>query len=223
KDSMSGSFQDIHVPPTLISFACAIGDKINIISPEFKKAGNKLYLFQHMPQENGMPNYGDLKQIFDFIFENIKSKKIVSVKTVKEGGVAVALAKMSFGNHLGAEMNVAEELLLTKNIGSLIIESSENLQSDLLKVIGEVLNYENLIINNLSFNINKLLEVWTGTFEELFPTTEKGKLVVEFDEKLNSVQSRTIHILKHNLAAPKVFAPIFPGTNCEYETQNAFR
>jgi len=223
KDSMSGSFQDIHVPPTLISFACANGDKKNIISPEFKKAGNKLYLFQHMPQENGMPNYGDLKQIFDFIFENIKSKKIVSVKTVKEGGVAVALAKMSFGNHLGAEMNVAEELLLTKNIGSLIIESSENLQSDLLKVIGEVSNNENLIINSLSFNINKLLEVWTGTFEELFPTTEKGKLVVEFDEKLNSVQSRTIHILKHNLAAPKVFAPIFPGTNCEYETQNAFR
>ncbi|SFI71582.1 phosphoribosylformylglycinamidine synthase [Kaistella treverensis] len=223
KDSMSGSFQDIHVPPTLISFACANGDKKNIISPEFKKAGNKLYLFQHMPQENGMPNYGDLKQIFDFIFENIKSKKIVSVKTVKEGGVAVALAKMSFGNHLGAEMNVAEELLLTKNIGSLIIESSENLQSDLLKVIGEVSNNENLIINSLSFNINKLLEVWTGTFEELFPTTEKGKLVVEIEEKLNSVQSRTIHILKHNLAAPKVFAPIFPGTNCEYETQNAFR
>ena len=223
KDSMSGSFQDIHVPPTLISFACANGDKKNIISPEFKKAGNKLYLFNHISQENGMPNYGDLKQIFDFIFENIKSKKIVSVKTIKEGGVAVALAKMSFGNHLGAEINVDEELLLTKNIGSLIIESSEVLENDLLQVIGEVSNSNNLKISDFESDIEKLLEVWKGTFEELFPTKEKTKMVVEIDSKLSSIQPRTIHILKHQLAKPKVFAPIFPGTNCEYETQNAFR
>jgi phosphoribosylformylglycinamidine synthase len=223
KDSMSGSFQDIHVPPTLISFACANGEKKNIISPEFKKAGNKLYLFQHIPQENGMPNYENLKEIFDFIFENIKSKKIVSVKTIKEGGVAVALAKMSFGNHLGAEITVAEELLLTKNIGSLIIESSDDLENNLLQVIGEVSNSSYLEINNLEFNIENLLQVCTRTFEELFPTQELQKLVVEIDSKLNSNQPRTIQILKHNLAKPKVFAPIFPGTNCEYETQNAFR
>ena len=223
KDSMSGSFQDIHVPPTLISFACANGEKKNIISPEFKKAGNKLYLFNHISQENGMPNYRDLKQIFDFIFENIKSKKIVSVKTIKEGGVAVALAKMSFGNHFGAEIKVDEDLLLTKNIGSLIIESSEDLENDLLQVIGEVSNSNSLKISGFEFNIEKLLEVWKGTFEELFPTKEKAKMVVEIDSKLNSIQPRTIHILKHQLAKPKVFAPIFPGTNCEYETQNAFR
>jgi len=223
KDSMSGSFQDIHVPPTLISFACANGEKKNIISPEFKNAGNKLYLFQHVPQENGMPNYQNLKEIFDFIFENIKSKKIVSVKTIKEGGVAVALAKMSFGNHLGTEINVAEELLLSKNIGSLIIESSDDLKNNLLQVIGEVTNLKYLRINNLQFNIENLLQVWTGTFDELFPTHEQQKIVVEIDSKLNSNQPRSIQILKHGLAKPKVFAPIFPGTNCEYETQNAFR
>ena len=223
KDSMSGSFQDIHVPPTLISFACANGEKKNIISPEFKKAGNKLYLFNHISQENGMPNYGDLKQIFDFIFENIKAKKIVSVKTIKEGGVAVALSKMSFGNHLGAEVELAEDLLLTKNIGSLIIESSAVLENDLLQVIGEVSNSNILKINTFEFRIGKLLEAWKGTFEELFPTAEEKKMVVEIDSKLNSIQPRSIQILKHNLAKPKVFAPIFPGTNCEYETQNAFR
>ncbi|WHF52642.1 phosphoribosylformylglycinamidine synthase [Chryseobacterium gotjawalense] len=223
KDSMSGSFQDIHVPPTLISFACANGEKKNIISPEFKKAGNKLYLFHHIPQENGMPNYENLKQIFDFIFENSKAKKIVSVKTIKEGGVAVALAKMSFGNHLGAEIKADEDLLLTKNIGSLIIESSEDLENDLLQVIGEVSNSNILKISDFKFDIAKLLEVWRGTFEELFPTTEKKKMVVEIDSKLNSTTPRSITILKHNLAKPKVFAPIFPGTNCEYETQNAFR
>lgn len=223
KDSMSGSFQDIHVPPTLISFACANGEKKNIISPEFKKAGNKLYLFNHISQENGMPNYQDLKQIFNFIFQNIKSKKIVSVKTIKEGGVAVALAKMSFGNHLGAEIKVVEDLLLTNNIGSLIIESTEHLENDLLQVIGEVNNSNKLKISDFENNIENLLEVWQGTFEELFPTKESSKLVVEIDSKLNSIQPRTIHIIKHQLAKPKVFAPIFPGTNCEYETQNAFR
>lgn len=223
KDSMSGSFQNIHVPPTLISFACANGEKKNIISPEFKKAGNKLYLFNHISQENGMPNYEDLRQIFDFIFENIQSEMIVSVKTIKEGGVAVALAKMSFGNHLGANVKVDEDLLLTKNIGSLIIETTQDLENDLLQLIGEVEKSESLKISSYDFNIKKLLEVWTGTFEELFPTKESEKIVVEIDSKLNSVQAGTINILKHRLAQPKVFAPIFPGTNCEYETQNAFR
>ncbi|MGZ5262486.1 MAG: phosphoribosylformylglycinamidine synthase, partial [Kaistella sp.] len=223
KDSMSGSFQDIHVPPTLISFACANGEKKNIISPEFKKAGNKLYYFQHVAQENGLPDYENLKNVFDFIYENIKAKNIVSVKTVKHGGAAVALAKMSFGNHLGADISVDERLLLNKNIGSLIIESTADLNNNLLKSIGEVKEQENLIINEHMFNISDLLKIWKGTFEGLFPTVEDKKLIVEIDEKLNSTSTKNITIIKHNIAKPRVFVPVFPGTNCEYETQNAFR
>ena len=223
KDSMSGSFQDIHVPPTLISFACANGEKKNIISPEFKKAGNKLYLFEHISQENGMPNYDQLKVIFEFIQENILSKKIVSVKTIKEGGVAVALAKMSFGNHFGAEVSLDEKLLLNKNIGSLIIESSGDLKNNLLKLIGEVNDFKVLKINKNIFSIENLLQVWTGTFESLFPTIEKEKIIVEIEPKYNSIEANPVYIRNHNLAKPKVFVPIFPGTNCEYETQNAFR
>ena len=223
KDSMSGTFQDIHVPPTLISFACANGEKKNIISPEFKKAGNKLYFFKHIPQANGLPNYDHLKEIFDFIYQNIQSKKIVSVKTIKDGGVAVALAKMSFGNQLGAEISIDENLLLDKNIGSLIIESTADLENDLLQVIGEVSNSNILKMSNFEFSIEKLLKVWSGTFEELFPTQEKEKSVVEIDSKFNSIQSKSIQILKHGLGNPTVFAPIFPGTNCEFETQHAFK
>jgi phosphoribosylformylglycinamidine synthase len=223
KDSMSGTFQDIHVPPTLISFACANGEKKNIISPEFKKAGNKLYFFHHIPQENGLPNYDHLKDIFSFIYENVQTKKIVSVKTIKDGGVAVALAKMSFGNQLGAEISIDENLLLAKNIGSLIIESTTDLENDLLQAIGEVSNYKILKMSSFEFNIEKLLKVWSGTFEELFPTKEKEKSVVEIDSKFNSIQSKSIQILKHDLGNPTVFAPIFPGTNCEFETQNAFK
>ncbi|UOE42032.1 phosphoribosylformylglycinamidine synthase [Chryseobacterium suipulveris] len=223
KDSMSGTYQNLNVPPTLISFACANGEKKNIISPELKKEGNKLYLFNHIPQENGLPDYEKLKTVFDFVHENIKSGKIVSVKTIREGGVAVALAKMSFGNQLGAEISVDEQLLLTKNIGSFIIESDGELENNLLQLIGEINSSKTLKINNLEFFIKNLLEVWNGTFEELFPTKESDKIVVEIDHKLNSTNPRSIQILKHGIAKPKVFVPVFPGTNCEYETQNAFR
>ncbi len=223
KDSMSGTYQDINVPPTLISFACANGEKSNIISPEFKKAGNYLYLFNHQSNENGLPNYDDLKEIFNVIHDNIKSKKVVSVKTIKEGGVAVALAKMSFGNGLGADVNVDNNLLLNKNIGSLIIESAEEINHPLIQKIGTVNDSEFLTINNLKSQISNLKSVYKSTFEELFSTKEKEKTIIEIDEKLNSIEPKNIIIKKHNIAKPKVFAPIFPGTNCEYETQNAFR
>lgn len=223
KDSMSGTFQDINVPPTLISFACANGEKKHTISPEFKKEGNQLYLYHHVPQKNGLPDYENLKTVFDFIFENIQAKNIVSVKTVKDGGVAVALAKMSFGNHLGADVSVDESMLLNKNIGSLIIESTADLNNNLLELIGEVKEYKNLNINAENFKISDLLQTWKGTFEELFPTIEPKKSVIEIDQTLNSIHPKNITILKHNLAKPKVFVPVFPGTNCEYETQNAFR
>lgn len=223
KDSMSGTYQDLHVPPTLISFACAHGEKKTVISPELKKAGNYLYHFHHQTQENGLPNYENLKKIYQFIHNEIKNGKVVSVKTIKEGGVAVALAKMSFGNQLGAEVSVKEDGLLTKNIGGLIIETTEKLENPLLQLIGEVKNSEYLKINNLNVSIEKLLQANYGTFETLFPTHEPKKIVVELDENLNGTHKKSIQIISHKIGSPRVFAPIFPGTNCEFETQNAFR
>lgn len=223
KDSMSGTYLDLNVPPTLISFACADGQKSNIISPELKKAGNKLYFFRHIFQENGLPDYENLKEIFAFIHENIKEKKIVSVKTIKEGGIAVALAKMSFGNELGAHIKVDNQLLLQKSIGSFIIETSVDLNNPLLQNIGEVNNEKKLKINDLTFDIKSLKNAWKNTFEELFPTQEKNKKVVELNVKASEIEPLNVIIKKHSIARPRVFAPVFPGTNCEYETQNAFR
>ncbi len=223
KDSMSGTYQDIHVPPTLISFACAHGEKKTVISPEFKKAGNYIYHFQHKTQENGLPNYQDLIAIYDFIHAQIKAGKVVSVKTIKEGGVAVALAKMSFGNQLGASVGIDDKLALTKNIGGLIIETTEKLENNLLQLIGEVENSGSLKINNLTVEIKKLVEVNFGTFEKLFPTKEPRKIDIELDENLNGIEKKSINIISHKLGSPRVFAPVFPGTNCEFETKNAFR
>ena len=223
KDSMSGTYQDINVPPTLISFACAKGEKSNTVSPEFKKAGNFIYHFRHQFKENGLPDYENLKAVYDFVHQEIKAKNIVSVKTVKDGGVAVALAKMTFGNRLGAEVCVEENQVLEKNIGGLIIESINEIDDSNLQLIGKVNNLEILKINNLELNIKKLLDVNYGTFDDLFPTKEPEKIVVTLDENLNGREKKSINIISHKIGSPRVFAPIFPGTNCEYETQNAFR
>ncbi len=223
KDSMSGSFQDIHVPPTLISFACAHGKKNDIISPEFKKAGNHLYLFRHQPQENGMPDYHNLKQVFDVIHAGIRNNTIVSAKTVKEGGLAVALAKMSFGNGLGAEITAEENSLLDKRTGDFVLESAEILDFPALEKIGTVTEEPVLVINGNKLAVEDLKKSWKSTFEELFPTMEKDRVVFELNPDLNAKKQQSIIIKSHKIAQPHVFAPVFPGTNCEYETQNAFR
>ncbi len=222
KDSMSGTYLDINVPPTLISFACANGEKSNVISPEFKKAGNFIYHFQHKTLENDMPNYQQLKHVYDFVHQQIQNKKIISVKTIKEGGVAVSLAKMSFGNRVGAETCIDENLLLLKNIGSLIVESTELINDANFYLIGKTNNSEILEINSQKFNILDLISANSSTFENLFPTVEKEQIVINLNTESNTFKNKNIEIISHKIAKPRVFAPIFPGTNCEYETQNAF-
>lgn len=223
KDSMSGTYKDINVPPTLISFACADGKKEHIISPELKKAGNYIYYYRHQPNKEGMPDYETLKFVFDFIHQNIKNQNIVSAKTIKEGGIAVALAKMSFGNGLGVDIEVDENELFWNNIGALVLETSSELSHPHLTKIGEVIDNSFLKINDHIFDIDELKSAWTGTFEGLFPTIEREKIVIDIDEKENMVNPQAVVIKKHSIAKPRVFTPVFPGTNCEYETLNAFR
>lgn len=218
KDSMSGTYQDIQVPPTLISFACAHGERDRILSPEFKKSGNRIYLFEHLPLADTSPDYEGLKQNLNTLERLISEGKIVSAKTIKRGGVAVALSLMCFGNGLGAQVEL--ESPLDTALGSILVETSEELSVG--KFIGIVCEDPILRINDLEISVDSLQEVWTGTFEELFPTVEPRRKEVQLDKKLNSIQATPIYIGKHNVR-PRVFAPIFPGTNCEYETQQAFR
>lgn len=222
KDSMSGSFENLNVPPTLISFACAHGEKKNVISPEFKKAGNYIYHFSHTLDKDGMPDYESLKAVYDEIHAAIQAKQVVSVKTIKKGGLAVALAKMAFGNKLGAIVSVSSESLLTNSIGSLVLESTEPLESAHLIEIGKVSSEPILQFTEERFSIDELLGAYKGTFESLFPTKEKEAIVVSLDESLNSKKASSLLKASHGIAKPRVFAPVFPGTNCEYETINAF-
>lgn len=165
KDSMSGTFKDIHVPPTLISFACATGNKGDIISSEFKKAGNSIYLFNHTLSEGEMPCYKQLLAVYSWLHLKVQEKKIVSMKTIKNSHPALEVAKMSFGNDLGAEINLKDEIC---PIGSLLIESMEELNHPELEYIGKVIEQPILKINSQVFEISKLKESFQKNIRTCF-------------------------------------------------------
>lgn len=235
KDSMSGTYMELNVPPTLISFAAAPGHISNIISPEFKRSGHQIYVFEHVPLHNGMPDYAQLREAYEIIHELIKEDVIVSAQIIKNGGLSTALAQMSFGNNVGADIKT-DLPMFTPMIGSLILETTEEL--DHFTHIGEVTFDDKLRINGERFVINDLLKAWLSTFEGLFPTGISEHGLQEFTEEMEDATRlgstiKGADISEHNRddkhekhptvkGKPKVVLPIFTGTNCEYETQKVF-
>lgn len=218
KDSMSGTFKELNVPPTLISFACAIGDKNHIISPELKEKNNRIYLFKHLPLEDEMPNYTQLKKIYSWIHEQILHKKIVSVKTIKNSHPAVELAKMSIGNDLGVEVDIENEIY---TIGSLLFESTEKLIYPEIYEIGKVIHEPILKINSQNFILDELKNSFKDTLEPIFATEIP---IIKQIQKYNipKKEPKNNPFIKKNIEKPKVVIPVFPGTNCEYESIKAF-
>jgi len=157
KDSMSGTFKHLNVPPTLVSFAVATGKASNIISPEFKETGNYIYLVKHQPDKLGNPDLKQLQQVFQFIVENIKNKKIISAFTCQFGGIMEALCKMSFGNDLGFEIHTQEDLF-GYHYGSFIIETKEKLHFEYVIELGKVAH--SFTINNEKIDKNACLKAW---------------------------------------------------------------
>jgi len=157
KDSMSGTFKDLNVPPTLVSFAVATEKASNIISPEFKKTGNHIYLIKHQSDKLGNPNLEQLKQIFNFMVENIQNKKIISAFTCQFGGIIEALCKMSFGNHLGFNIHTQEDLFCY-NYGSFIVETEQKLNFEYAVELGKV--DDSFIINDERIDKEACLDSW---------------------------------------------------------------
>ncbi|WP_185864586.1 phosphoribosylformylglycinamidine synthase [Blattabacterium cuenoti] len=228
KDSMSGTYKDIHVPPTLIAFGVAYGACYHVISPEFKKVGNKIYLYHHKLLKDEIPDFNSIKNAYDKIFEGISSGKIISVKTVKDGGISIAIAKMSFGNRLGAVINCKNHLLET-HIGSLILETTSPIFSNDFILIGEVVSDKKLIFNEVSIDIKKSIESWSKTFHSIFSYSTKEEQKQKNIKKYNFFERKTCkqpilwkckYTKKVN---PHVFIPIFPGTNGEFESITAFK
>ena len=218
KDSMSGTYDTISVPPTLISFAVATAKVDTVTSSEFKKAGNYIYLVKHDALANKMPDFEQLKTNFSKLSKLIFNEKIIAAKCVGEDGLAVALFKMAIGNNLGVKIDFPSDQLLTAQFGAIIIESTHILNFDSFQLLGKVTNSDTLVFNNKNFSLKKLLKIWEQPLESVFPTRlDTGKIPsFKTKQKINNFQ------INHHLK-PKVIIPIFPGTNCEYDAQKAFK
>jgi len=218
KDSMSGTYEDLHVPPTLISFAIQTEKARNIISSEFKKPGNYIYLIKHNQLPHMMPNFEELKTNFDFIYENISRGIITSSFTIKHGGIAEGLAKMTFGNKIGINTTIREPMF-DKLIGSIIVESTNELNIDSAILLGKTTDTMNIIINGTTISMVDAISAWEGVFDAIYPkATNPDKSTVE------SITYERVNIKTSGLAViPRVLVSAFPGTNSEYDSAAAFR
>ncbi len=223
KDSMSGTFNDIDVPPTLVSFAVDVANQQDIITPELKKAGNKLVVFTIEKDEYDIPVYSDAMELYDKIHDLIQDKKIVSAYTLDSKGIVAAAAKMGFGNGLGVKFDDDVELaeLFDNQLGNIIAEMSakdvEALDID-YTVVGTVTDgafeYNGVVISQ-----SDMLSGWKKPLEKVFPT-KAVKDTTPVNTPIFTADS--IHICQNKIAKPTVFIPVFPGTNCEYDSTRAF-
>ena len=224
KDSMSGSFNDIDVPPTLCSFAVDVATLQDVVSPELKKAGNVLVKFDIEKDEFDLPVYSQLMSLYADIAKLIHEKKIVSAYAVGFGGICEAVSKMAFGNELGVTLNdrLSIDELFAKDYGSIIVEMDpEDYAACKLagKEIGTVTEQPNFVAGTTSISMKEAYEAWTGRLEEVFPT-RSGVEQKPLEDTL--FDAKQVYTAQRKLARPKVFIPVFPGTNCEYDTTKAF-
>ena len=225
KDSMSGSFNDIHVPATLVSFAVDVAKQQDIITPEFKKSGNKIVKFDIARDAYDMPDYEQAKALYTAIHQLIQDKVVISAYTLGFGGVAAAVSKMAFGNKLGAKIDSAvkaEDLFKTGEYGCMIAEVPADALDKInvaYTLIGEVTDDAQFTYGDAVVTMDEALKAWTGTLEKVFPTrsgVEQKKIETPV------YKEGSIVICNHKIAQPKVFIPVFPGTNCEYDSMKAF-
>ena len=218
KDSMSGTFQDINVPPMLMAFGITTVDARTVISPELKAAGHNLYLIKHTPKANYMPDVEQLKENFSAVSTAIEQGKVLSGYAIGFGGVAEAVAKMSFGNMVGAEIELSENELFDYNYGSILVEAAEELNLPNAVLVGKTTAQHYVTINGESFAIEKLQKVNSEKFCQIYPDRGiEGGLT-----RKSEPQNCQIRCQAEPVDEVKVYIPVFAGTNCDYDTAKAF-
>ena len=218
KDSMSGTFRDINVPPMLMAFGITTVDARTVISPEFKSAGNKIYIIRHTPKSNYMPDTDQLKDNFDFVSTKIAQGDILSAWAVGFGGVAEAISKMAFGNKIGAAVECDEQMLYNYSYGSIVVESRRTLNHPSAELIGNTAADEAIFVNGTRLPLEELLEANTTKFATVY--ADKGK-----QGEATRVSDGKGFVRKYEgekVDKVKVYIPVFPGTNCDYDTARAF-
>ncbi|WP_310601828.1 phosphoribosylformylglycinamidine synthase [Anaerosporobacter sp.] len=224
KDSMSGTFNEIDVPPTLVSFAVDVAKGQDIITPEFKKAGNKIVKFNIAKDEFDIPVFEQVMELYAQITKLANDKVLQSAYAIENGGVIEAVSKMAFGNKLGVTLcdSVKASDYFKPEYGCIVAEVAE---ADLAKitavyeVIGEVTDKAAFVYGDTVITMEEALTSWTETLENVFPTKSEGENGA-LETKL--FDAKTIYTAKTKIARPQVFVPVFPGTNCEYDVTKAF-
>jgi len=227
KDSMSGTFNDIDVPPTLVSFAVDVAKIQDVITPELKKAGNKLVWLRAPKDQYDLPDYAGIMDQYEKLHKDMQDGKVVSAYALDRHGIAAAVAKMAFGNGMGVkiEHNLDPRDFFAPGFGDIILEVPDGKVGELsitYTVIGEVTADGNFSYGNTVITVDEAENAWKGTLEKVFKTvsSENDKEEADRDEKLYRADS--IYVCKNKVAKPRVFIPVFPGTNCEYDSTRAF-
>ncbi len=226
KDSMSGTFKDINVPPTLVSFALDVAKTYDIVSPEFKGVNNYIVTLNAKYDEYQMPDFENLSKNYELVSRLIKDKKILSASTIGFGGIGASISKMSLGNYIGADIKTNNDLF-NPSYGSFVLEidKSCDLEKELkgydYEVLGKTINDTKISINNEVIALEEIQKAWFETLEEVFETRYyKDAQPIELEVKPYSSDKKLKS--KISIAKPRVFIPIFPGTNCEYDLIRAF-
>ena len=233
KDSMSGTFNDIDVPPTLVSFAVDVAKEQDIITPELKAAGNELLYFTIDKDEYDVPVYAQVMKLYDVIHTLIQKGAIVSAYALDGKGLAAALAKMAFGNKFGVtvDADVTTDTLFAPGFGNIVAEVPAGKTAEIYEALqnaglsanvkraGSVNGDAAFICGDMKLAIDEALNAWTGTLEKVFPTraTEDKEEV-----KTDLYHADSVYVCKNKVVKPTVFIPVFPGTNCEYDSAKAF-
>ncbi|MCH5233168.1 MAG: phosphoribosylformylglycinamidine synthase [Muribaculaceae bacterium] len=218
KDSMSGTFADLNVPPTLISFAVVAVKASDVISPEFKRPDNYIYILRHNPLPSLMPDTEQLKVNYKLLNRLIKEKTVISAYNIGFGGVSEALAKMSFGNNIGCTVTLKEEDLFDYGHGSIVLESSEYLHLPGFELIGETSAKPVISINEVEIPIEEAFEANRLKFTNVYPDKTSVKGSVEPASGIGV----TLEYPGERKEHPVVFLPVFPGTNCDYDMAASF-
>ncbi len=222
KDSMSGTFKDMNVPPTLVSFAVAVENIKNIITPEFKKADSKVVLIPIRRDKNKLPDFDDIKSKYEKIYELARNNKIMSAHTVGYGGIAAAISKMTFGNNIGfkSQANIGTETLYAPLYGDIIIEieNEEDIKCIDHILLGKTTNNKEIEINSIQIEIDEMLDIWLEPLNDTFPVKADVEGKVEDYKYTNGIKVKS----SISIGKPRILIPVFPGTNCEYDTGKAF-
>lgn len=222
KDSMSGSFNDLDVPPTLVSFAVGMSEASKTVSAQFKRTGSTVKLLPlPVDEETGLPDFEKAMALMVKVYEGVRSGKILSASVIKEGGAAACVCKMAFGNKFGFTFaqNLDKETLFAAKEASFVAELADESEFDGI-TLGKTNDNGVFIIDGAVQTVEELIDAWTGKLEKVFPTDSGKKAKMPFDIELN--KERSIFVAKNKVAKPKVFIPAFPGTNCEVDTARAF-